>query len=260
MTSKEKRYAMGGSALLDEKIERLLDAAAELAREEEALAMYEKTPDALIQEDVSLADDGVDETPLPPAFRRGLQALLADIRDQAPDDGDQPSAATDIAAEAVSTEDIAEVALAEPDVGAASAAGADVHMVGVAHRYQSFALLPHWVQPDGEGQGSVSLPVAAMEVKEAHTFDFRDAGYDGAVSCELQLETEYEGEGLLRFRWSADHVPAEGWWVAVYTDQDSAPCFEELLGLEAKGEVVFPAALLGFDPTKTPFRYMLYPR
>jgi hypothetical protein len=65
---------------------------------------------------------------------------------------------------------------------------------------------------------------------------------------------------MLTVRWQAEHVPPQGWWIALSLPQEIRPTFVDLLGREEQGEAVFPAVLLGFDPLTTSFRYVVYPR
>lgn len=115
-------------------------------------------------------------------------------------------------------------------------------------------LMPSWIDEAGQ----VSLPVASSEVVDCGEFAFPDEG--GQLSCEVTLEVDGQEGGMLRVRWKADFVSPGGWWFALFFARGEKPVFDDLLGTDAQGEVVFGTQVLGFDPAKSPFLYALYAR
>lgn len=112
---------------------------------------------------------------------------------------------------------------------------------------------PDWLGPQRE----IQWPVASTHCLERGAFDFFDLG--GRLQCDIFLEREAEG-GLLRIKWKSDGVTSGGWWFAAFVSDEKQPDFDDLLGTDAQGEVVFDAELLGFDPSTQPFRYVIYPK
>lgn len=221
-----------------------------LSRLLEEVAQQDKEDEAISAQELAAAAETV-ALPLPSSTREALHGLLAALREE----GKEAQGGFGVAA-VVEAPEANPQALGLPLPEAAQALGLPTQEDASGYCVWQLAQHPQWIQPDG----SLHFTVASSEREEKQVFSFDPVGYIGKMSCQLSMETEHEGTGMLRLRWHADHAPLKGWWVALFLGEQQTPAFDDLLGTDAEGEAVFPAAILGFDPSKTPFRYLVYPR